>query len=79
MDNQAFSEETLIEIQSIMDEKKEEIEKLHKELIALNKARLIYLASIRTHHEFDKKKDLKDAMRRNFNPFDTFSLKKKLT
>jgi hypothetical protein len=72
-----FSEVTPDFIQEIMDLKRLELEKIKREWDALYEARRIYLAAERKHHEFDKKKDLEEAMARNFNPFDTFSLKKK--
>jgi hypothetical protein len=63
-------------IQSLMNEKESQIEKIQNEWRILDSARKIYLAATRQHYEFQNLKDLKAAMRRNFNPFDTFSLKK---
>jgi hypothetical protein len=72
-----MNEEAIANIQSIMDEKQKAIEKLKNEWFALSEAQRIYYAADRKHHEFDNERAMQEAMSRNFNPFDTFSLKKK--
>jgi hypothetical protein len=64
-------------IPELMDQNIALQDKLISEWNILNEARLIFLAAEREHFEFDTEAEMKEAMARDFNPFNTFSVKKK--
>jgi hypothetical protein len=72
-----MNEKEIANLQALMDEKIQAREKLYQEWLVLDKARNIYLATGRKHYIFDTEEEAYQAMRWNFNPWDTFEVKKK--
>lgn len=70
-------DEAISRIICLISEKREAIEKLIKEISALDSIRLSGQKAQAKQHIFDNKEDLEKAMLRNHNPFDTFLCKAK--
>lgn len=70
-------DETLGFLYILIEEKIVQIKKLQTEMNMLHSIRLLYQKSQAKTHEFENENDLKDAMQRNFNHFDTFIIKEK--